>query len=301
VEGSGGPTWYTEYNVLTGLSARSYGRLKFYVTRIAADRVKRGLPHALRHCGYKTTTLYPAYGAFLSARRFQATAGVERMVDQDEMGARYVEPDAYYYDRAIKTVQSEPDGKPQFVFVYLTANHFPWHGRNFPERTPDWKALGNSDEVDEYIRRQVMSARDYQAFRERLTREFPGEPVLIVRFGDHQPFISHRLLQPGADDKTVSNALASNDPRYYSTYYAIDTINMPQADLSSALDTLDAPYLPLVILEAAGLPLDPTFAEQKRILQRCNGLFYSCAGGAEARRFNRMLVDAGLIKGMVSK
>ena len=25
VEGTGGPTWYTEYNVLTGLSARSYG------------------------------------------------------------------------------------------------------------------------------------------------------------------------------------------------------------------------------------------------------------------------------------
>ena len=27
VEGSGGPTWYTEYNVLTGLSARSYGQI----------------------------------------------------------------------------------------------------------------------------------------------------------------------------------------------------------------------------------------------------------------------------------
>ena len=68
VEGSGGPTWYTEYNVLTGLSARSYGRLSYYVTRIAAGRVKRGLPQALRRCGYKTISLYPAYGAFLSAR-----------------------------------------------------------------------------------------------------------------------------------------------------------------------------------------------------------------------------------------
>ena len=29
VEGAGGPTWYTEYNVLTGLSARSYGRLSY--------------------------------------------------------------------------------------------------------------------------------------------------------------------------------------------------------------------------------------------------------------------------------
>ena len=68
VEGSGGPTWYTEYNVLTGLSARSYGRLSYYVTRIAAGRVERGLPQALRRCGYKTISLYPAYGAFLSAQ-----------------------------------------------------------------------------------------------------------------------------------------------------------------------------------------------------------------------------------------
>ena len=69
-------------------------------------------------------------------------------------------------------------------------------------------------------------------------------------------------------------------------------------NLSSALDVLDAPYLPLVVQEAAGLPLDASFAEQKRILQRCRGLFYACGNGAEARRFNRLLIDAGLIKGL---
>ena len=31
---------------------------------------------------------------------------------------------------------------------------------------------------------------------------------------------------------------------------------------------------------------------------RCKGLFYACADGAEARRFNRLLIDAGLIKGL---
>ena len=64
------------------------------------------------------------------------------------------------------------------------------------------------------------------------------------------------------------------------------------------LDTLDAPNLPLVVLEAAGIPLDSSFAEQKRILQRCRGQFYLCNNGAEARRFNRMLIDAGLIRGL---
>ena len=117
-------------------------------------------------------------------------------------------------------------------------------------------------------------------------------------FGDHQPAISARILNPSLDDAAVKQRFMLYDPRYFSTYYAIDTINFKPVDLSSALDTLDAPYLPLVIQEAAGLPLDPTFVEQKKILERCKGSFYSCAAGAEARRFNRLLIDSGLIKGL---
>jgi hypothetical protein len=82
------------------------------------------------------------------------------------------------------------------------------------------------------------------------------------------------------------------DPRYFSTYYAIDGINYRPGNLSSALDTLDAAYIPLVIQEAAGVPLDPSFEEQKRIMLRCNGVFYACRKGAEARRFNRLLMDS---------
>ena len=68
--------------------------------------------------------------------------------------------------------------------------------------------------------------------------------------------------------------------------------------MSSALDTIEGPYLPMVMQEVAGLPLDASFAEQKKIFERCNGQFYACAGGAEARRFNRLLIDAGLIKNL---
>ena len=71
-----------KYNVLEGLSARSFGRFAYFVTRIAAGRVNRGLPAALRRCGYRTFSLYPALGAFMSARSFQATTGVQRFYDQ---------------------------------------------------------------------------------------------------------------------------------------------------------------------------------------------------------------------------
>jgi hypothetical protein len=143
-----------------------------------------------------------------------------------------------------------------------------------------------------------LSAQDYSALLARLRHDFPTDSFLIVRFGDHQPEFAYRIIDPSLGEPAIARLLETFDPRYYTSYYAIDTVNYRPVDLSSALKTLDAPYLPLLVQEAAGVPLDPSFAEQKNILRRCQGLFYRCAGGAEARRFNRLLIDAGLIKGL---
>jgi hypothetical protein len=298
VEGNGGPSWFTEYNVLTGLSARSYGRFATSVTRIAAGRVGRGLPASLAHCGYKTFSLYPFYGAFLSSRAFQKTTGIGRYLDMTDLGTENFERDSFYFNQAEKIIARERGHGPLFLYVYTVANHFPWDSRLRPELTPDWRDLGNPPNVDEYVRRQGMTARDYAALLDRLKREFPSESFLIVRYGDHQPEFAHFMIDPGLSDTARARQIKAHDPRYFTSYYAIDAINFKPADLSSALPTLEAPYLPLLVQEAAGVPLDPSFAEQKKILQRCHGAFYSCAGGEEARRFNRLLIEAGLIKGL---
>jgi len=298
VEGAGGPSWFTEYNVLTGLSARSYGRFATSVTRIAGGRVARGLPASLTRCGYKTFSLYPFYGAFLGSRSFQTTAGIGRYMDMTDLGTRNFEADSYYFDQATKIIAREGGDSPLFLFVYTVQNHFPWDTRLRPERTPNWHDLGNPPNIEEYIRRQGMTAVDYAKLLETLKHDFPTESFLIVRFGDHQPEFAYRIIDPTLDQAALAHHLEAFDPRYYTSYYAIDTVNFTPADLSSALNTLDAPYLPLLVQEAAGVPLDPSFAEQKKILKRCNGLFYRCDAGSEARRFNRLLIDAGLIKGL---
>jgi hypothetical protein len=300
IEGAGGPSWYSEYNVLSGLSSRSFGRFQFFVTRIAAGRVSRGLPHALRRCGYRTFSIYPVFGAFLGTRGYYKSAGIENFVDGRDIRGGVFEPDRFYFDHAARMIARERDQAPMFLHVYLTANHFPYEFPFRPELTPaGWRDPGNAmPEVNEYLRRQAMTERDYKDFVARLKREFPGESFLIVRFGDHQPDFAKLIIDPSADVAEVRRRIMGYDPRYFSAYYAIDTINFRPVNVTSALDVLDAPYLPLVVQEAAGLPLDATFAEQKRILQRCRGLFYACGNGAEARRFNRLLIDAGLIKGL---
>jgi hypothetical protein len=298
VEGAGGPSWYTEYNVLTGLSVRSYGRFADSVTRLAAGHVKRGLPYALRHCGYTTYSLYSWFGAFLGARGFQTATGIEHFLDAKQLRAGPADTDSFFYDHAIRVIAQEHDRGPAFVFVYLAANHFPWTYHYRPDLLTEWVNPGNPFEIDEYLRRQEMSRRDYAQFKQRLAQEFPDQQFLLVRFGDHQPLFAKRFLEPALDPSEVAQRIRQRDPRYFTTYYALEGVNFRPVDLSSALGTLDAPHLPLVVLEGAGIPLDPAFAEQKKILNRCHGLFYLCADGAEARRFNRLLIDAGLIEGL---
>jgi Sulfatase len=297
-ESNGGPSWFTEYNVLAGLSSRSFGRFAYFVTRIASGRVERGLPLALRRCGYNTLSLYPAFGAFMSARSFQLTTGIQHFYDAHDLGARDVEPDSFFYDKAIELMSQQTPDTPLFTFVYLAANHFPWETRFRPDLMPSWRNPGNDASVDEYLRRQAMSANDYGSFIAGLKRKFPAQPFLIVRYGDHQPEFSPHLLDPALDEAAIGKKLMDYDPRYYATYYAIDGVNFEPVKSPTEMDTIDGAYRPLVIQEAAGIPLDPSFAEQKAIMLRCNGVFYACKDGAESRRFNRLLIDAGLVHGL---
>ncbi|MDI1266834.1 MAG: sulfatase-like hydrolase/transferase [bacterium] len=297
-ESSGGASWMAEYNVLAGLSSRSFGRFSYFVTRIASGRVERGLPLALRRCGYTTISLYPAYGAFMGAKGFQTTTGIQHFHDARSLGAKGIEPDSFFYDKAVDLMAEQPVNTPLFTFVYLAANHFPWENKFRPDLLTSWRAPGNAPVVDEYLRRQSMSAEHYANFVANLKKKFPAQPFLIVRYGDHQPEFSSNLLDPGLDEARIARKFDTFDPRYFTTYYAIDAINFEPVKSPAVMDKIDAPYLPLVIQEAAGIPLDPSFEEQKNIMLRCKGLFYACKDGAEARRFNRLLIEAGFVKNL---
>ena len=62
---------------------------------------------------------------------------------------------------------------PLFLLVYTAQNHFPWDFRFRPDLAPEWRDLGNRADVDEYLRRQHLSASDYQDFVARLKQRIP--------------------------------------------------------------------------------------------------------------------------------
>jgi hypothetical protein len=166
---------------------------------------------------------------------------------------------------------------------------------------PSWRNPGNEPVVDEYLRRQAMSADDYAAFIAGLKKKFPAQPFLIVRYGDHQPEFSPQLLDPDLDEAGHRQEARELRPALLRDLLR-DRRHQFRAGEEPGRDGDDRrPYLPLVIQEAAGIPLDPSFEEQKKIMLRCKGLFYACKDGAEARRFNRLLIDAGARRPMCSR
>ena len=71
------------------------------------------------------SSLYPAYGAFMSARAFQQTTGVQHFHDAGDLHAKGIEPDEFFYGSALNLMAQEPANNPFFMYVYLAANHFP--------------------------------------------------------------------------------------------------------------------------------------------------------------------------------
>ena len=142
--------------------------------------------------------------SIMSARSFQATTGVQRFFDQHDLGTRRIEPDGFFYDAAARMIENEHAHSPMFVFIYLAANHFPWDYRYRPDLMPQWQDPGNSPLVDEYLRRQAMSAQDYAGFLTRLRRQFPDESFLLIRFGDHQPDFAAALIEPDLGENAVA-------------------------------------------------------------------------------------------------
>ena len=209
VEGAGGPSWYTEYNVLTGLSARSFGRFATFVTRIAAGHVARGLPHALQPLRLQDLQpLSRSMAPFTSARGFQTTAGIEHYLRHARIWARAASsPTVSISTRPTQIIARERGDGPLFLFVYIAANHFPWDIRFRPELTPDWRDLGNAPNIDEYMRRQSMSARDYAAFLERLQARFPDEVVPARAVRRSSAGIRQRIIDPSLDRSQIARQL----------------------------------------------------------------------------------------------
>jgi phosphoglycerol transferase MdoB-like AlkP superfamily enzyme len=297
VETYGGGSWVTEFALLTGISTKAFGDMRMFVQVLMAGRLNETLPQALAHCDYHTLMLFPMNNGFLSLDRFYRSIGFAELLDQDAQNAPTIrERDRFYFQNALHRMEQrlKSSEQPLFVYIQTMAAHGPYDWTYMPEENMPGGGPGTSAEMSEYLRRAGMAMHDGDFLMDEIKRRFPGEPVIVVRYGDHQPSATIDLINEvwGDDSPDIG---ASGAPGPFITFYAIDGLNYQIPPLPK-FDPLDIAYLGTVMLEAAGLPLSAAQSERKQLMMNCSGRYFGCEPRSRILAFHRRLINSGFIR-----
>jgi hypothetical protein len=235
---------------------------------------------------------------FVSLNRFYYSIGFSKIMDRKDQNApTTLERDRFYFQNALKAMERhfKASDQPLFVYVQTMASHGPYDKAYMPEEIVPGGGPGTSAAMSEYLRRVAMAKLDGDFLKSEIERRFPGESILVVRYGDHQPNATREFISEEWWSEESPEARERVGPNPYVTFYAMTTHNYPLGPLPD-YDVLDVPYLGTVILEAAGLPLSEAQQERKRLMTVCEGHYFDCKQRNEILVFHRRLINSGLVR-----
>jgi hypothetical protein len=297
----GGGSWQSEFSLLTGLSSASFGSSAYFLFKRGVGRFHNSLPNALTALGYRTMLTSSCRRSFLNYDEFYRSIGISERIFTDDFqppfdvdGFETTNSDALFLKAALGVHMKRiaGDAAPRFLYALTNFNHGP-HSRRLiaPGRFERERAFAAASLPDahyaEYYARLVETAVTWNKLKSELSARFPGRPMLIVHYGDHQPVMARRI--------EAKIKLPTDARRQFRTFYAIETLN-DRADrmIPGRGPDLDIAFLGTVALQQAGLPLDEIFATRASLLKQC-GEAYFASSSERKRRFHRTLVDLGMI------
>jgi hypothetical protein len=297
----GGGSWQSEFSLLTGLSSASFGSNAYFLFKRGVGRFHNTLPNSLTALGYRTMLTSSCRRSFLNYDAFYRAIGIgERMFTDDfhspfDVGQfETTHSDALFLDAALGAHMTRiaADAAPRFLYALTNFNHGPhsrWlaaAGRFGSERAFAAASVPDTH-YTEYYARLVETALTWNRLKSELALRFPGRPMMIVHYGDHQPVMTRRI--------EAKLKLPIDARRQFRTFYAMEMLNDASGRLVAGRGPdLDIAFLGTVALQQAGLPLDQIFATRASLLKEC-GESYFASSSERKRRFHRTLVDMGMI------
>lgn len=297
----GGGSWQSEFSLLTGLSSASFGSSAYFLFKRGVGRFHNSLPNSLTALGYRTMLTSSCRRSFLNYDEFYRSIGISERIFTDDFRAPFdvgrfetTNSDALFLEAALGTHMKRIAGNaaPRFLYALTNFNHGP-HNRRLvaPGRFESERAFAAASLPDahyaEYYARLAETAVTWNRLKSELSGRFPGRPMLIVHYGDHQPVMARRI--------EAKTRLPVDPRRQFRTFYAMETLN-DRSDrmIAGRGPELDIAFLGTVALQQAGLPLDQIFATRASLLGHC-GEAYFASSSERKRRFHRTLVDLGMI------
>ena len=256
---NGGGTCNTEFEFLTGTSMAYVGNGKYPYTLYDLSDVD-ALPRRMAQLGYETTAIHPNLASNWDRDRVYEELGFDRFYDIDDFeGAdqyHNATSDAATYDRILDLLESSD--KPQFVFDVTMQNHSGYDQGGIPESETDQYAGYGSDELDDdtnaLFREYLACIGGSDAALEEFVSELRelDRPVLLVFFGDHQPYFTNVINDTFyPDEDTVDH----DERLYLSDYVVWANYDVAGSDQTGADVPASASDLAARALAAAGAPL----------------------------------------------
>ncbi len=246
----GGNTANTEFEFLTGSS------LYFLpVGSVAYQQYLRepvpSLASQLSGLGYTSIAMHPYYASGWNRDKVYDLFGFDEKYflnsfDDPEYIRSYVS-DRATFDKIIERYENKSPDERLFFFDVTMQNHGSYT-KSFENFTPDVSIIDGKGTylkaAEQYL--SLVKVTD-EAF-EDLVGYFAAqeEPVLIIMFGDHQP----ADYAVSAVNQTDTSTLEGQQQQYKVPYILWANYDIQEKDG----DVTSANYLPLRVLEAAGLP-----------------------------------------------
>jgi phosphoglycerol transferase MdoB-like AlkP superfamily enzyme len=292
----------TEFSLMTGISSRAFGSSGQYIFHRSIGRVKLAVPLILKSMGYATNLMATVSRRFLGYDAFYQSIGVENRIFMHDLGAPFDHPDLrkhhsdqQFYERVMDEIEQATlrDSRPQWFVLLTNFNHGP-HTRQVlrGQLSQRGRAAALREfpdaEYGEYYARMMFSAKAYAKFRAGLAEKFPGRPILIIRYGDHQPkFVKNILKAKKIDDF---------DPLTFETFYSIEAVNFElDKPARPVADPLDVAFLPTLAMRVAGMNLPPILAAHEEMMRECGSNYHDTPSDIKAR-FHRTLIRDGFLE-----
>ena len=253
VSAYGGGTANTEFEFLTGNSMANLGS-GVYPYTIYDLMETENLAQQFKDLGYDTTAMHPNHATNWNRENVYQDFGFDQFLAiEDFEGAdtlRGMVTDQATYDKILEML--EENENPQFIFDVTMQNHSGYDTGLIPqEKRVDLRIDGMSNsEVNEYVSLIEESDRALEYFINKL--EQLDRKVIVVFFGDHQPFFPSTYNDLWFTDEDE----AIHQERLWQTNYIIwanyDVAGNTQANQN---DEMSTNYLGAELMQLIGAPL----------------------------------------------
>ena len=277
----GGGTWLSEFAFHTGVPHDAFGPAGEFVPFSISPHVSRSFARSLKAAGYRTVALYPTRGGMMNGRTAYAGYGFDEFLDASQLGLpeAWGTPDALVHEAARRVLARERErDQPVFLFVLTIFNHAE-HGVDM-DRVPArlraeaegaFAAADEARSVADYVWRSREFEREMALTRAAVLGT--PRPAVLAWFGDHQP--------PFANAVTLRERMRSlpaahgTVPAKYQTWYHVSG-NRPGQGAADPPQALDLVFLPGLLAQAAGAPVDDWLAANIWARTQCAGLLEAC-------------------------